>query len=201
MSSARKSVPSISTTPVKTFADRLLAALPTSPVPPNLKNETEFKQQFLEPLVWRLAEDITGVRVLTTPWRNEQCCTTDCDSARSGKGKVQKGCPKCWHHSKTLWSVGTHGTQHTFDVVAEDATARLVVEAKFVKVSGGRMPNDGMQRFFGQCALAASKHPFVIGVLGYRGTLSPKATHNADTEKVERWFQKAGVELSFVKVP
>jgi hypothetical protein len=194
-------MPRTPSTPLKTFADRLLAALPKYPVPPRVTNETEFKQQFLEPLVWKLAEDITGVRVLTAPWRNERYCTPDCDSARSGKGKVQKGCPKCWHASKALWSVGTYGTQNTFDVVAADATARLVVEAKFVKVSGGRMPNDGMQRFFGQCALAASKHPFVIGIVGYRGTLSPKATHNTDTEKVEHWFRKAGVELSFVKVP
>jgi hypothetical protein len=77
----------------------------------------------------------------------------------------------------------------------------LVVEAKFVSVPGGRMPNDGMQRFFGQCALAATKHPIVIGVVGYRGVLSPKTSHNRDTESVEQWFKRVGVHLAFVKVP
>jgi hypothetical protein len=188
-------------TPLKTFADTLLATLSKQHVPRGLANETTFKQQFLERLVWRLAVTIPGVRVVTPPWGNEKCCSKGCESARRGNGTVQRGCPECWHDSKPFWSIGTHGTHNSFDVVAEDATARLVVEAKFVKVPGGRMPNDGMQRFFGQCALAASKHPFVIGVLGYRGTLNPAVTHNADTKLVERWFRKAGVEFSFVKVP
>jgi hypothetical protein len=84
------------------------------------------------------------------------------------------GCPRCWHDSKPLWSVAAFGSHHTFDLVAADDRERLALEAKLVRARAGRMPNGEIQRFFGQCALAASKHARVIGLLISRGPLSAK---------------------------
>lgn len=187
--------------PLKIFAENLLEALRRSRVRTLVRNETDFKRRFLEPLVWDLAAKIKNVRVATPPWGSKRHCSPDCDQARAGDGTVQHGCHVCWHDSKALWSVGTHGTHHSFDIVVADATQRLAVEAKFVKVRNGRMPNDGIQRFFGQCVLAAAKGARVIGVVGYQGHLSRKPSYNADTKTVEEWFRKVGVELSFVKIP
>jgi hypothetical protein len=88
------------------------------------------------------------------------------------------------------------GTSHTFDAVAKDTRGNsLAVEAKFIAVKGGRMPNGEIQRLMGQCTLAKTKHQFVIGICGYRGTLDPRWDN--DTQAVTSWFEQAGISLIF----
>jgi hypothetical protein len=79
-----------------------------------------------------------------------------------------------------VWSLAPFETHHTFDLVAADDYERLALEGKLVSTQAGRMPNGEIQRFFGRGALAASKHPHVIGMLISRGPLNAK--YNADTK-------------------
>ena len=86
--------------------------------------------------------------------------------------------------------------RHTFDLVAKDASGKtLAVEMKFVAAKGGRMPNGEIQRLMGQCTLAKTKHQFVIGVCGYRGTLDHRWDN--DTQAVRSWSEQAGISLIF----
>jgi hypothetical protein len=101
--------------------------------------------------------------------------------------------------SKPLWSVAAFGTHHTFDLVAADDHQLLALEAKLVGTRAGRMPNAEIQRFFGQCALAASKHPSVIGVLVHRGPLKPK--WRQDSATVDAWFAQLGVRFVIREIP
>jgi hypothetical protein len=71
----------------------------------------------------------------------------------------------------------------------------LALEIKFVAAKGGRMPNGEIQRLMGQCTLAKTKHQFVIGVCGYRGTLDPRWEN--DTQGVRSWSDQAGISLIF----
>jgi hypothetical protein len=56
-----------------------------------------------------------------------------------------------------------------------------------------------IQRFLGQCAMAAVKHDVVIGLCGYRGTLNKE--FEDDSEDVKNWNKKQNIRLVFVKVP
>lgn len=57
------------------------------------------------------------------------------------------------------------------------------------------MPNGEVQRFFGQCALLATKHDMVIGLCGYRGSFNKN--YFRDTDTVKQWFAKQNVQIAF----
>jgi len=123
-------------------------------------------------------------------------CTPDCKSAREGKGHIQECCPKCWEESKDWGTVDAFGTQNNFDLVAKDTNnCKLAIEIKFVSFTKGRRPSGEIQRFLGQCALAASKFDFVIGVCGYRGMLNPKL--DLDTEEFKSWAEDHNIDIVF----
>jgi hypothetical protein len=85
--------------------------------------------------------------------------------------------------------------QHNYDVAARDQSGTLAVEAKLIFARGGRMPNGEVQRFFGQCALLATKHDMVISLLGHRGSLNAK--YERDTNDVKNWFRKLNIYVVF----
>ncbi len=62
------------------------------------------------------------------------------------------------------------------------------------------MPNGDIQRFLGQCALAAAKHDEVIGLCGYRGTLNENLIQK-DSKAVKDWNDEQNIRLVFRKVP
>ena len=106
------------------------------------------------------------------------------------------GDPRCWAESKKWASVLAFGTHHPFDLVAKDVSGKtLAVEMKFVAAKGGRMPNGEIQWLMGQCALAKTKHRFVIGVCGCRGNLDSRWDN--DTQAVRSWSEQAGISLIF----
>jgi hypothetical protein len=84
-------------------------------------------------------------------------------------------------------------------VARDKRNQTLAVEAKFLKAKRGRMPSGEIQRFVGQCALAAARHGFVIGALGYRGAVAKK--WNRDTEKVRKMTRRLGIHLVVRRVP
>jgi len=79
--------------------------------------------------------------------------------------------------------------------VARDGSKTLAIELKFSKTRGAKMPNGEVQRFLGQCALAATKHDDVIGLFVHQGTLNHR--WHVDTEAVNEWFRKQNVHLVF----
>jgi len=159
-------------------------------------DENEFEQKFVVPIASDITNNETDVFLYSHPWGNRVRCTPDCNSAREGKGHIQIGCPKCWNESKHWGTVDAFGTQNNFDLVAEDTeNGRVAVEIKFISFTKGRRPSGEIQRFLGQCALAASKFDFVIGVCGYSGMLNPK--YDWDTEKFERWAEEHNIDIVF----
>jgi hypothetical protein len=94
--------------------------------------------------------------------------------------------------------VSAFGTRHTFDMAARDGVSTMALEVKMVKVDGGSMPNGEIQRFLGQCSLAAIKHDVVIGVCGYRGEFNPR--HETNTTVAAKWFRDRGVRLVFKRI-
>lgn len=177
------------------FRDKLMLALVSTPIPQNIRIEKDFERRFVIPIILRVSNHEMDVRTYTHPWNNKARCQPDCETAPN-HGRVVVGCPRCWASSKKWASVLAFGTNHTFDAVAKDTRGnRLVVEAKLIAVKGGRMPNGEIQRLMGQCTLAKTKHQFVIGICGYRGTLDPRWDN--DTQAVTRWFEQAGISLIF----
>jgi hypothetical protein len=180
------------------FRDRLVSVMATALVPADITNETTFEKRFLIPVVLQVSAECPGVRTYTHPWNNKTRCEPDCEKAPD-LDRVVAGCPRCWAASKAWASVSAFGTHHAFDIVARDMSGKtLVVEAKLIVAKGGRMPNSEIQRLVGQCFLAKTKHDFVIGVCGLRGSLDPRWTN--DTEVVRLWFERAGVDLVFRSV-
>ena len=145
------------------------------------------------------AETESDVWLFSHPWKKSECCEPNCESALRGVGHRERGCEKCWKASKSWASVEAFGTHNNFDLVGKDAKGAIVaVEIKLVKAKEGRMPNGEIQRFLGQCALAASKFDFVIGICGYHGTLNPK--YNLDTERFTQWAEDHNIALIFRSV-
>jgi hypothetical protein len=64
---------------------------------------------------------------------------------------------------------------------------------KVVKSHAGRLPSGEIQRFLGQCALAAARHSVVIGLVGYRGYVNKE--FDAETVRVSKWFEDRNVTL------
>jgi len=69
----------------------------------------------------------------------------------------------------------------------------LAVELKWLSLSAGKGPNGGLQRFIGQCALAAATNAVVIGVCGLRG--KRKKQFDANEEDVKAVLAKIGVHM------
>jgi hypothetical protein len=177
------------------FHDQLISTIESFPVPAGIRNETDFENRFLIPAVRQVSDQYPDLKTYTHPWNNKTRCEPDCEMA-TNCGRIVAGCPKCWAASKKWASVLAFGTNHTFDVVARDNSGKtLAVEAKFISARGGRMPNGEIQRLLGQCFLAKTKHDFVIGVCGRKGSLDSR--WNDDTEAVTNWSKRAGIDIVF----
>jgi hypothetical protein len=177
------------------FRNEFVSTIKRAPVPQDIRNETDFENRFLIPIVVQLAPQYPGVRTYTHPWKNKTRCEPNCENVPDS-GRVINGCPRCWATSKKWASVSAFGTRHTFDAVAKDISGKtMAVEAKFIAAKGGRMPNGEIQRLLGQCFLAKTKHDMVIGVCGLKGSLEPR--WNTDTETAHNWFARAGVDIVF----
>jgi len=165
------------------FGAQFVKALAKQPYSSGIKEERELERKFVIPLARRLAAKQPGILLYCHPWNEKHRCTPDCATEPpAGAGRVI-GCPTCWAASKKCARVEAYGTQHNYDLVAKDRSRTLAVEAKLISVRGGRMPNGEVQRFFGQCALLATKHDMVIGLCGYRGELNKN--YLRDTENVK----------------
>jgi hypothetical protein len=182
--------------PISQFKEEFVARLKIDQIREKqlILNENDFEQKFIVPTVFAI--NSTDIFLYSHPWGNKVRCAPDCDSAREGKGHIREGCPKCWKKSKDWGTVNAFGTQNKFDLVAEDTKdGKLAVEIKFVSFTKGRRPDGEIQRFLGQCTLAASKFDFVVGVCGYSGMLNPE--YDWDTEKFKHWAEKHNIDIVF----
>jgi len=169
----------------------------TREVPPQaVRTEKDLEREFVVPIATRAVARHPQVLVYSHPFRNRTCCVPVCAGAPpAGRGRVV-GCPKCWAESKAWACVAAFGTNHTFDLVARDRDLKsLALEVKVAAVVAGRMPNGQIQRFLGQCSLAATSHDVVIGLCGLHGRLSEKWHRN--TENAMKWFRGRNVYLIF----
>lgn len=180
--------------PIDHLIGELVEALSHEALPANLEDEADFERRFVIPTAMRVAARHRDVLMLSHPFGNKRRCTPDCETAGHDARRVI-GCPTCWKRSKSWASVAAFGTHHNFDVVAKDSGRRLAVEIKLVGARGGRMPNGELQRFLGQCALAAAKHDAVVGVCACRGPFD--ARWHSDCATVTGWFARRGVHLVF----
>lgn len=187
--------------PILQFKEKLITRLKIDPIrePDKILNENNFEQYFVLPIAFEINKTETDVFLYSHPWGNEVRCTPDCENAREGKGHIQESCDKCWWESKKWGTVNAFGTQNNFDLVAEDTNnCKLAIEIKFISFMKGRRPNGEIQRFLGQCAMAASKFNFVTGVCAYIGELNPK--YDKDTEKFMHWAEKNNINIIFRSV-
>jgi len=179
------------------FRKKVIDEITNAQAPAGISREAEFEKFFLTPLILKIAAGFSDVRVYTHPWNSKARCKPDCESAH--KNQIVAGCPKCWAASKQWASVFVFGTNNTFDIVARDRAGKtLVIEAKLVHNRNGRLPSGDIQRMLGQCALAKTKHDFVIGVCGFTG--GPDFMWDSDTQRVRAWFKKIGIDLIFCSV-
>lgn len=179
------------------FAAALADAFQRRPVPPSLKTEGAFEQAFAIPAATRVAKQFRAVSLFIHPWGKKSRCGPSCDAA-SGTGRVL-GCPRCWRASKDWATIAVFGTKHTFDMVARDNRGTLAVEIKLVDARRSRMPSGDIQRFLGQCALAAARHDFVVGLCGHRGSLNKELQD--DNSSVLRFYRRQNVRIIFRQVP
>jgi hypothetical protein len=180
------------------FRDKLVTELSNVSMPKRVRNEKDFEKHFVVPVVQGISSQSKEIRIFTHPWGRKIRCMPDCETAPTD-GQVVVGCWRCWKESKNWASVATFGTHHDFDLMARDASGRvLAIEVKLVDVKGRRMPNGEIQRFIGQCFLASTKHDAVIGLCGYRGSLNPKYEH--DTSTVKGWLERSRISLIFRSV-
>lgn len=180
---------------VARFADDFVHALVQAPLPAGLRTEQDFESRIVVPVAARIAASHPDILLYAHPFGTKKSCRPQCaEMPPSSAGRVL-GCPKCWAASKAWASVAAFGTHHTFDLVARDRDNTLAVELKLATANGGRMPNGEIQRFLGQCSLAASKHNIVIGLFGHRGKLNDK--WHADTEAVTKALAETNVWIIF----
>ena len=90
--------------------------------------------------------------------------------------------------------VDVFGTRNNFDLVAVDrSNGSLAVEVKWLSLSPAKGPNGELQRFIGQCVLAAAANDVVIGVCGFRGQRKKQFdTHEGELKSA---LKKIGVHL------
>jgi hypothetical protein len=182
----------VRSTPLTRFIGSFRRRLKRATIPRDIRSEGDLERRVLVPLATELAQKDARLRVFTHPFGRRRECVPDCERAYE-EGQPTVGCWKCWRRTKRQWSVGAYGTHHSFDLVATDGGERLALEAKFLKVRGNRMPNGELQRFFGQCALAAAKNEYVMGICVFRG--GTKAKYDYDRIAVKRWCAHGGIRL------
>ncbi|OQB74070.1 MAG: hypothetical protein BWX92_03140 [Deltaproteobacteria bacterium ADurb.Bin135] len=181
---------------ISVFKDRFINQLRVEEIPDHIKTEKDFENTFVVPVAYQIADALPGVMLCSHPWKKTDCCEPNCESTLKGLGHRKRGCKNCWAESKSWASVDILGTRNNFDLVGKDAEgSTLAVEIKVITAKNGRLATGEIQRFLGQCAMAASKFNFVIGVCGYLGTLNPK--YNFDTNKFAQWGKDNNIFLVF----
>jgi hypothetical protein len=184
--------------PISQFTEKLITRLKIDPIhePEKIINENLFERNFVTPITFEIKKTEPDVFLFSHPWGGKAHCIPNCQSAREGKGHIQEYCDRCWKGSKDWGTVNAFGTKNNFDLVAMDVdNEKLAIEIKFLSFTKGRKPNGEIQRLIGQCALAASKFNFVIGVCGYVGKVEPK--YDVDTEKFVSWSEKNNIYIVF----
>jgi hypothetical protein len=180
---------------IATFAADLVRELERRALPRQLVQEQDLEQLFVVPVASRLAARHRGVLLFAHPWSNTRRCAPACASAPpAGRGRVL-GCPACWRSSGAWASLSAFGAQHAFDLLATDGRKSLAVAIELSRARVGRLPGRDVQRFVGQCAVAATKHAQVVGFFVYQGTLSPK--WQRDTANVAKSLKKQNIHLVF----
>jgi hypothetical protein len=181
--------------PIGTFTTELAEGLRRGSIDPSVRTEQALERRFVIPVAARIAARHPDTLVFTHPFRNTRRCSNPCTcEPPPAPGRVF-GCPRCWALSKPWASVAAFGTHHTFDLVAKDHSHTLANELKLVVARGDRMPNAEVQRFLGQCSLAATKHSSVIGFCVHRGAM--RAKWREDTAAATKWFAGRNVQLVF----
>ena len=180
--------------PISAFSKELREALSREQIPGDLVSEADLERRFVVPVACELVARHADVLVYTHPFGGTSRCQPHCVHESPATGRVF-GCPRCWTTSKAWASRAAFGTHHSFDLVARDNSHTLALEAKLSRASGGRMPNGEIQRFLGQCALAAVSHSEVIGFFAHRGELNQK--WHRDTKAATDWFDAHNVRLVF----
>lgn len=180
---------------IASFAADLVRALERRALPKQLVQAQDLEQQFVLPVASRLAARHRGVLLFAHPWSNTRRCLPPCASAPpAGRGRVL-GCPACWRSSGAWASLAAFGAQHTFDLLATDGRKSMAVAIELSRARVGRLPGRDVQRFLGQCAVAATRHAQVVGFFVYQGTLSPK--WQRDTAAVVKSLKKQNIHLIF----
>src|SRR5262249_122585 len=150
--------------------------------------EELFECDFVVPLVSRIAAQHEDMWVFTHKCGTTATCKPDCRKANLPPPARLRGCSRCRTESKRWGTVSAFGTTHTFDIGGKDVgDVKVAMEVKVVNARGGRMPNGPIQAFLGQCALAASKFDYVIGICG---ALHSSEMRSTETEKVNQWFRR-----------
>ena len=178
------------------FRNRLVNALVKEEIPENILTESDFEKLFVAPIAYKMAKFDKDIYLFSHPWNSGVACEPNCESALKGNGERRAGCWKCWKASKQWASIYAFGSQHNFDLVARDSKGgTLAVEIKLLKDSRGRLRSGEIQRFIGQCALAAAKFDHTIGICGYLGSID--SDFDRDTEEIKKWANKKGMEIIF----
>lgn len=181
---------------VTDYSDALLAELETAAIPSGITTEKEFEVKVIVPIALRVAESMPTIQVATHPWNSTARCTPSCE----GAGSIRvPGCKKCWASSKRWGAVTAFGTKNNFDLVARDRDNQtMALEAKWVKwgKEGSKAaPSGELQRFFGQCLLAAAKHRVTVGVFGVAGLMDPDMFR--DNDAVKEICSRCNIKLLF----
>lgn len=183
---------------VTRFADEFFHELARGPITAGLQTEQDFEIKFVVPIASRVASKHQDILLYAHPFGIRNSCLPECAKLPPGGAGRVLGCPKCWASSKDWATVAAFGSRHTFDLVARDRDNTFAAELKLVTINGGRMPNGEIQRFLGQCSLAASKHNIVVGIFGHRGKLKDK--WHADTETVRKSLGIKNIRIIFREV-
>ncbi len=186
--------------PIEQFKQTLIERLRQDIIPKSISNEKEFELSFVKKIAYAVCKTEKDIYLYSHPWaekgKEKAHCVPDCESAHAGKGHIQEGCDKCWYQSKKWGTVNVFGTKNNFDLVAIDTCNRkLVVEIKYVSFKNNRKPNGEIQRFLGQCAMAASKFDFVVGMCGYNGVINPD--YDLDTRQFMKWSENNNINIIF----
>ncbi len=180
---------------IATFAADLVRELERRALPKQLVQAQDLEQQFVVPVAARLAAREHRVLLFAHPWSNTRRCAQACASAPpAGRGRVL-GCPACWRSAGAWASLAAFGAQHVFDLLATDGRKSMAVAIELSRARVGRLPARDLQRFLGQCAVAATRHAQVVGFFVYQGTLSPK--WQRDTAAVAKSLKKQNIHLVF----
>ncbi len=180
---------------IASFAADLVRELERRALPRQLVQAQDLEQQFVLPIAARLAARQQGLLLYVHPWSNTRRCAPACASAPpAGRGRVL-GCPACWRSAGSWASIAAFGAQHGFDLIATDGKKSLAVAIELSRARGGRLPSRDVQRFIGQCAMAATKHAQVIGFFVYQGTLAPRWQRG--TAEVAKSLKKQNIHLVF----